>query len=82
MKYTTTVTSKGQITVPARLRRALGIEKGTRVDVFPLQGRFVACVHGPSRILEFAGDLAHLAKKPKGSKRAAVQAQVKEHGGR
>jgi AbrB family looped-hinge helix DNA binding protein len=79
MKHTTTVTSKGQITVPVRLRRALGIKQGTRIDIFPMQDRFVACVHRPSRILEFAGDLAHLADKPKGRQRAAVQSPVETH---
>jgi AbrB family looped-hinge helix DNA binding protein len=82
MKHTTTVTSKGPITVPATIRRALGIEKGARIDIYPVQGRFVAQVHRPSRIIEFAGDLAHLVEKPRGPKRAAVQSPVETHRGR
>ena len=31
----TTVTSKGQITIPSRLRKQFGLEKGTRLMVVP-----------------------------------------------
>jgi AbrB family looped-hinge helix DNA binding protein len=31
----TTVTSKGQITIPSRLRRQFGLEKGTKLMVVP-----------------------------------------------
>ena len=33
---TATLTSKGQITVPLSVRRALGLEAGTKVDFVPL----------------------------------------------
>lgn len=32
---TATVTSKGQVTIPAEVRERLGIEAGTRVDFVP-----------------------------------------------
>jgi len=61
MNYTTTLTSKGQITIPARLRRALGIRRGTRLAVYPrLDGNFEGRVIRPSCIMDFAGDLADL----------------------
>ena len=31
----TTVTSKGQITIPSRLRKQFGLEKGTKLMVMP-----------------------------------------------
>lgn len=33
MAHTVTVTSKGQLTLPARVREALGIRRGTRLKV-------------------------------------------------
>ena len=37
---TATVTSKGQITVPQSVRRALGLEAGTKVDFVPIDDGF------------------------------------------
>jgi antitoxin PrlF len=37
---TATVTSKGQITLPQSVRRALGLEAGTKVDFVPVDGGF------------------------------------------
>lgn len=36
-----TVTSKGQLVIPARLRRKLGIRKGTRVSLKEQDGRLI-----------------------------------------
>jgi antitoxin PrlF len=33
----TTVTSKGQITIPSRLRKQFGLEKGTKLMVVPTE---------------------------------------------
>ena len=51
-----TVTSKGQLVIPARLRRKLGIRKGTRVSFLlednnrivlqPVNGRFIRSLRG------------------------------------
>ncbi len=38
---TATVTSKGQLVIPARLRRRLGIRKGTRVSFVEDNGRLI-----------------------------------------
>jgi AbrB family looped-hinge helix DNA binding protein len=61
MNYTTTLTSKGQITIPAWMRRALGIKRSPKMEVYPcLDGNFEARVLQPSRIMDFAGDLVEL----------------------
>ncbi len=67
---TVTISSRGQLTIPAALRRVLGVKGGTKIDVFPLLGRegFEAKVRRPSRILDFTGDLKHW-KKPRPSQR-------------
>ena len=58
---TATVTSKGQITIPAMVRTALGLESGSRVEfVQNDQGQF-SIVPVTSSILELKGML----KKPK-----------------
>ena len=62
--YTVTITSKGQITVPARLRRQLGLKAGDRFDIYPIgRSYFTAQLRGPSRILDFAGDLKELDRQ-------------------
>ena len=61
MHHTTTLTSKGQTTIPAQMRRAFGIKRGTRLEIYPrLDGTFEVRVMRPSRIIDFAGDLADL----------------------
>jgi AbrB family looped-hinge helix DNA binding protein len=50
-RITATVTTKGQITIPRSIRRALGIETGDKVDFVPEDGRVVmsraAAKHNP-----------------------------------
>ena len=61
---TVTISTKGQITVPLALRRRLGLRPGDRVDCYPLgREQFVARVRRPSRIMDFAGDLAELDRE-------------------
>jgi AbrB family looped-hinge helix DNA binding protein len=58
--WTVSVVRKGQITVPAALRRTLDLHPGVSVDFSPSgDGAFVATARRKSRILDFAGDLAH-----------------------
>lgn len=38
---TATVTSKGQLVIPARLRRRLGIRRGTRIAITEDNGRLI-----------------------------------------
>lgn len=56
--FTATMTSKGQITIPAQLRRRLGLSPGTKVDFRPLDSsRFAARAHRPPRVLDVTDDL-------------------------
>ena len=58
-RQTVTVSTKGQITIPPVLRRRLGLKPGDQVDFYALdRERFVATIRRPSRIMDFAGDLA------------------------
>jgi AbrB family looped-hinge helix DNA binding protein len=41
MGYFSTVSSKGQLTVPQEIRKRLGIEPGDRVEFVPEEGRTV-----------------------------------------
>lgn len=41
MNYTSTVTQKGQITLPAKLRKRLGVTSGLKVDVSVKEDYFV-----------------------------------------
>jgi AbrB family looped-hinge helix DNA binding protein len=52
-----TVTSKGQLTVPAEIRRRLGIKPGTKVDFYPLPGGTITMVPRTRSAAELAGML-------------------------
>lgn len=61
MSFTTTLTTKNQLTLPKSVRDKLGLKKGTKIDIFPtLDGGFIGRPRRQSDILEFAGDLADL----------------------
>ena len=63
-RQTVTISSRGQITLPLGLRRQLGLKPGDRVDCYPVgRERFVATIRRPSRIMDFAGDLAELDRE-------------------
>lgn len=55
---TSTLTSKGQITMPLAVRLALGLQAGDKVDFLPVEGGFkVVPVRGDMRAMKgrFAG---------------------------
>ena len=61
MNFTTTLTTKNQLTLPKPVREKLGLKRGTKIDIFPtLDGGFIGRPRDKSNILEFAGDLSHL----------------------
>ena len=63
-----TVGPKGQLTLPAKLRKAFDIKPGSKLGVFPgADGNFEIRVVRPSRIMDYAGDLQprHPHRKPK-----------------
>lgn len=63
MRFTTTTTSKGQLTIPKDVRDKLNLKPGIKVDIYPTQNGFIGKLHKRSRIMDFMGDLKHLDKK-------------------
>lgn len=60
MGFTTTLTSKNQLTLPALVRAKLGVKKGVKFDIYPTSDGFIGRIKKKSRILDFAGSLKHL----------------------
>lgn len=61
MSFTTTLTSKNQLTIPKAVREKLGLQIGTKIDIYPaLNGEFIGRPKSKSNIMKFAGDLTHL----------------------
>lgn len=63
MIYTATVTSQGQITIPAKIRRGLGLEKLQKV-VLTLKKNYVVLEPEPN-IMKLSGSLHQYALKHK-----------------
>ena len=63
-----TVTSKGQITIPADIRKALGLSTQDPV-VFPRLQDGTGAMRGKARSM---GDLKGLLKRPRGSAKVAI----------
>jgi AbrB family looped-hinge helix DNA binding protein len=59
---TSSITSKGQITVPKRVRDALGLKPGTRVDFVLEEGCVVLEAARGSGVESMAGSLKRYAK--------------------
>lgn len=55
--YTTTLTSKGQFTVPKPIRDRLAVKEGTKFEVVYSLNGFIAKPQNRPRILDFAGFL-------------------------
>lgn len=61
MNFTTTLTSKNQLTLPKAVRERINIKKGTQFDIYPTpEGGFIGVPKRKSKIMEYAGDLKHL----------------------
>lgn len=63
MVYTVTITSQGQISIPAKLRRKLGLEKNKRAIVTEEDGKII--IEPVKDLLELEGAFSHLAIKGK-----------------
>ncbi|MBA4109658.1 MAG: AbrB family transcriptional regulator [Leptothrix sp. (in: Bacteria)] len=63
-----TVTSKGQITIPADIRKAMGLSTQDRVVFTPLQDGTVV-MRAKTRSM---ADLKGLLKRPRGSTKVAI----------
>lgn len=55
MVYTVTITSQGQISIPAKLRRKLGLEKNRKAIVTEEEGKIV--IEPVKDLLELKGSL-------------------------
>lgn len=61
MNYTTTLTTKNQLTIPKAVRDKLNLQVGTKIEIYPtFNGEFIGRPKRKSNIMKFAGDLAHL----------------------
>ncbi|OGE26231.1 hypothetical protein A3C26_02785 [Candidatus Daviesbacteria bacterium RIFCSPHIGHO2_02_FULL_39_12] len=81
MNFTTTLTTKNQLTLPKPVRDKLGLKTGAKIDIFPtLDGGFIGKPKRQSNIAEFAGDLAGLddGKSWKEIRNEAEKLAVKE----
>ena len=56
---TATVTSKGQITIPAKVRKALGLKPGVRIDFYETADGEYALRPKSSSIIDMRGCLAY-----------------------
>lgn len=56
---TATVTSKGQITIPVQVRKALGLTPGTRIDFYETEDGVYALRPKTGSIMDMRGCLAH-----------------------
>lgn len=61
-KFNVTVTSKGQMTIPADVREALGIVSGDRLELALNDKGGMELVKKTRSYKDFIGSLAHLAK--------------------
>ena len=59
---TATLTSKGQLTIPAEVREALGLKTGDKIDFFPNQDGSYTLQPKTGSIMEMRGILAKYAK--------------------
>ena len=63
MTYIVSITSQGQISIPAKLRRKLGLEKHKKASVREEDGKLI--IEPVKDFLELGGSLSHKAIKGK-----------------
>lgn len=61
---TSTMTSKGQITIPQQVREALGLQTGTKVDFVPLDDGFKVVALRSDAPASLKGRFAGRVKEP------------------
>jgi AbrB family looped-hinge helix DNA binding protein len=74
----TTVTAKGQVTIPKRIREALGLKPGTKVE-FVLDGHGHAIVESvaPDAVASAAGALRPYARRRAGESEMEMMERVR-----
>ena len=61
---TATVTSKGQITIPSKVRSALGLDAGDRVEFVEVEKGQFAIIAATRSVRELKGLFRHKRRKP------------------
>ncbi len=56
---TATMTSKGQITIPVKIRKALGLKSGTRIEFYEIEDGVFALRPKTGSIMDLEGCLAN-----------------------
>jgi antitoxin PrlF len=59
-----TVTSKGQITIPAKVRAALGLDAGDRVEFVEMEKGQFTMIAATRSVQELKGLFRHKVRKP------------------
>jgi antitoxin PrlF len=59
-----TMTSKGQVTIPARVRQALGLDSGDRIEFVEIAKNQFAILPATGSVRELRGLLRNRPKKP------------------
>jgi AbrB family looped-hinge helix DNA binding protein len=77
MKYTTTITSKGTITIAAHLRRAMGFKPGQKVSLTLDKNRQIV-IDGGVDIKEFEKLRSEITKKIPAHKKGLTGQALKE----
>jgi antitoxin PrlF len=74
----TTLTSKGQVTIPAEIREALHLQAGDRLVLSLTENGFTASIERPPRIADVYGIFRHAARPGtiRAEERAAYEAEV------
>ncbi|WP_019588368.1 AbrB/MazE/SpoVT family DNA-binding domain-containing protein [Deinococcus apachensis] len=75
MKHTT-LTSKGQVTIPAEIREALHLQAGDRLVLTLAEDGFTASVERAPRVADVRGRFRHAARP--GTSRAEERAAFEE----
>lgn len=74
----TTLTSKGQVTVPAEIREALRLQAGDRLVLELTENGFTASVERSPKVADVRGIFKHAARSgtTRAEERAAYEAEV------
>ena len=73
----TTITSKGQVTVPKRIREMLGLRPGDAVDFLVVEGHVLVRAARKTGVDALYGSLHAYAKNLKGKTRSEVMEEVR-----
>lgn len=76
MQYSTTVTQKGQVTIPIKLRKKLGITRGKRVHFYSSEKNSQELILRPEK--DFRELRGAFTSDKRYSKRAARKAIIKD----